>query len=92
MEENIRAELIVEGLVQGVGFRYYVYQHAVTLGLKGYVKNRWDGTVYVIAEGEKSSIELMKNYLQKGPMMSHVEKVIANYSNITNDYTEFEIR
>lgn len=92
MEDKIRAEIIVEGLVQGVGFRYFVYQNALTLGLKGYVKNRWDGTVYLIAEGQRTSIDTLKSILQKGPMMSHVEKVSINLGTVTNDFEDFEIR
>ena len=46
-----RAEIIVNGLVQGVGFRYFVYREARDLELKGFVKNLYTGEVFTAAEG-----------------------------------------
>ena len=53
MKDNVRAEIVVGGLVQGVGFRYYAYQEAELRGLKGYVKNLYSGQVHSVVEGEK---------------------------------------
>ncbi|OGU13574.1 MAG: hypothetical protein A2X61_02085 [Ignavibacteria bacterium GWB2_35_12] len=92
MEEHIRAEFIVEGLVQGVGFRYFVYHTAQSLGLKGFTRNLWDGTVYVIAEGNKQSVEQLHKQLQKGPMMAHVESIQVEYNKPANEFEGFEIR
>ncbi|MBI5326007.1 MAG: acylphosphatase [Ignavibacteriae bacterium] len=92
MAEIFRAELIAEGLVQGVGFRYFVFQHAKILGLRGYVQNRWDGTVLTVAEGDKISIEQLKKYLQTGPMMAHVNNVKVTYYDSIGEFNGFEIR
>ena len=92
MEENIRVEFIVSGLVQGVGFRYYIYHNAVSLGLRGFTRNLWDGTVYAIAEGSKQAVEQLHNHLKSGPMMAHVESIQVEYNNATNEFEEFEIR
>ena len=48
-----RLEAIVKGRVQGVGFRYHVTQHAREKDITGYVRNLWDGSVEVVAEGER---------------------------------------
>ena len=52
-----RAEIIVNGLVQGVGFRYFVYREALKLNLTGYTKNLYTGEVLTVAEGEKGLVE-----------------------------------
>lgn len=50
-QEFQRLYAVVEGRVQGVGFRYFTQERAVLLGLNGWVRNRWNGTVELIAEG-----------------------------------------
>ncbi|MGB9621320.1 MAG: acylphosphatase [Brevinematia bacterium] len=66
---------IVSGRVQGVGFRYFVQRQAIKLGLKGWVKNREDGKVEVLAFGEEENINKLLTLLHQGPSMSFVEKV-----------------
>ncbi len=57
-ETNIpRLHAIVEGHVHGVGFRAFVIRRASSLGVTGWVRNRWDGTVEVVAEGERPDLE-----------------------------------
>ena len=51
-----RLHSIVEGHVQGVGFRYFVVDTALSLGITGWVRNRFDGSVEVLAEGEGKSL------------------------------------
>ena len=51
--ENVRAHLIIEGRVQGVFFRHHTQEMAVRLGLKGWVKNRQDGSVEAVFEGDR---------------------------------------
>ena len=53
----VRAEITVNGLVQGVGFRYYILRQAHNLGLTGFVKNLYTGEVYILTEGERGMIE-----------------------------------
>ncbi len=92
MEENIRAEFIVSGLVQGVGFRYFVYQNAVSLGLRGYTRNLWDGKVYTIVEGGKQAVEQLHKELKRGPVMAHVESIQVEYNQPASEFDGFEIR
>lgn len=88
----IRAEIIVNGLVQGVGFRYFVYSKAENLGLKGYVKNFYTGEVYTVVEGEKYLIEDFFEKIKIGPMSAHVKNASINWTEPTYEFTRFEIR
>ena len=66
---------VVRGRVQGVGFRYFVEDCARRLGLAGYVKNRFDGTVEVYAMGDSSQLAALKKQLWTGPRFGRVENV-----------------
>ncbi|TMD54260.1 MAG: acylphosphatase, partial [Chloroflexi bacterium] len=57
----------VHGRVQGVGFRYFVAQKAQSLGLRGYVRNEYDGSVEVLAQGPRPALEHLLTYLRRGP-------------------------
>ena len=88
----VRAEIIVNGLVQGVGFRYFVYSKADNLGLNGYVKNFYTGEVYTVVEGEKYLIEDFFEKIKIGPMSAHVKNASINWTEPTYEFTRFEIR
>lgn len=87
-----RAEIIVNGLVQGVGYRYFVYREAQKLGLKGYVKNLYTGEVLTVAEGEKSLVEELINKLKVGPMHASVKNCKVSWDEPINEFNSFEIR
>lgn len=87
-----KAEFEVHGFVQGVGFRYFVYREAERLGLCGYCKNRYDGAVIVVAEGDEAKLKDLEEKLKIGPSRSRVEKVTAVYSDALNEYIDFDIR
>jgi acylphosphatase len=83
---------IVSGRVQGVYFRAFVESHATCLGLTGYVRNLPDvRKVEVIAEGDKTQLEKLLDYLKQGPPRSGVEEVSAFWSNESGRYPEFKI-
>jgi acylphosphatase len=65
----------VFGRVQGVGFRFFVWRRAEALGLEGWVRNRWDGAVEVVAGGESELLDRLLDQLQAGPRWSRVERV-----------------
>ena len=67
--------LHIFGRVQGVGFRYYTQKKAEALGIKGYVKNRPDGSVYVEAEGEPGALDAFVQWCEEGPPWAHVRRV-----------------
>jgi acylphosphatase len=65
----------VRGVVQGVGFRWFVREQARRLGLAGWVRNLADGSVEVAAQGEPQQIELLRAELQRGPRGAAVEEL-----------------
>lgn len=86
-----RCEIVVNGLVQGVGFRYFVVQNAVKLGLKGYTKNLYTGEVLTVAEGEKFLIEEFYSLLKTGPRFAEVKNAAIKWSEYKNEFKTFEI-
>ena len=68
----VRAHIIVEGLVQGVGFRWFVARQADSLGLKGVVRNLYDGNVEIDASGDRSLIEELIRHVKVGPRGARV--------------------
>ncbi len=68
-------DIKITGRVQGVGYRAFAKRTAMQLGLKGFVKNMMDGTVYIEAEGTKESLDRYVIQCQKGPGWAHVEHV-----------------
>jgi acylphosphatase len=91
-EEVVRLSAIVHGLVQGVNFRYYTQREARRLGLRGYVRNRGDGTVEVVAEGQRRSVEQLYAWLHSGPPMADVRRVEATWGPPAERGVSFEVR
>jgi acylphosphatase len=83
--------LTIQGHVQGVGFRYFVKQKAVVLGIQGFVKNRLNGIVYVEAEGDEDRLQLFIAICQQGPSHARIEKMDIQYCPLQN-FGEFQIR
>jgi len=86
------AELVVEGRVQGVGFRDYALRRASLLGLSGFVMNLKDGRVRVRAEGPREQIEELVRRLEKGPPLSRVERVSVRWLPATGRFDSFGVR
>jgi len=86
-----RAEILVTGLVQGVGFRYFVIRNAQQLGVKGYVKNMYDGTVLIIAEAEKALIEELFKKVKIGPRAASVKNAKIEWAEYKDEFKTFEI-
>lgn len=87
-----RAEIFVNGLVQGVGFRYFVVKRASELGLKGFTKNLSNGEVYTVVEGELAVIEELFNRIRIGPSHAHVKNASIKWSEYKNEFSNFEVR
>ena len=86
-----RAHLVVSGRVQGVFFRYKTQQTASGLGLKGMVRNRMDGCVELIAEGDKKKIEQLISWCWQGPDMARVDNVEIDWQEPTGEYYAFKV-
>ena len=91
-QDMVRLNAVVHGLVQGVNFRYYTQRQARDLGLRGYVRNRPDGTVEVVAEGRRRAVEELFAWLQSGPPMADVQRVDATWTAPTGGWVSFEVR
>lgn len=91
---NEREELhaVVQGQVQGVGFRYFVVRHALTLGLQGYARNQSDGTVAVLAQGPRPALERLLLLLRQGPTSAYVTEVTTTWRQPTEHFSGFNVR
>ncbi len=87
-----RIEVYVEGVVQGVGFRYFTRRVARELGVKGYVKNLPDGRVFIVAEGDEGQIEKFLSMIRKGPPLAIVKKVHVAEAEAKGEFEDFTIR
>lgn len=92
MAELIRLHAIVEGYVQGVGFRAFVQDQALRLDMTGWVRNRWDGSVEVMAEGPKLKVEALLQNLYRGTRSAEVLGVTPEWSDATGEFTGFRVR
>jgi acylphosphatase len=85
--------IIVEGLVQGVGYRWYAAQRAQALGLRGFVRNLYDGTVEVEAAGDRPILEDLIRELKVGPRSARVTNLKIEWGLPGNaPDSQFEIR
>jgi len=87
-----RLHAVVEGHVQGVGFRYFVLSRAHQLDLTGWVRNTFSGDVEVVAEGDKPVLDELLESLQKGPRSGFVSRVRENWEPATNEFHKFDVK
>jgi acylphosphatase len=86
------AEILVEGRVQGVGYRNFVQRKAAQLGLAGYVMNLKNGKVRVRVEGGREAIEELARELTKGPPLAKVDSLGVTWRPPTGRFTSFGVR
>ena len=90
--EYDRLHAIVEGHVQGVGFRYFVLNCAQQLNLTGWVRNTHEGNVEVVAEGNHADLDELLESLRKGPRLSFISRVRDSWEPARGEYRLFEVR
>ena len=83
--------LTVSGVVQGVGFRWFVERVARNLGLVGYVRNLYDGSVETCAEGEEDALSAFYKEIKIGPRSAHVSGVRVDWQEYTGKFKDFRI-
>jgi hydrogenase maturation protein HypF len=89
---SLRVKLNVTGIVQGVGFRPFVYRIAVKNGLAGYVRNRGDAGVEILLEGEAQNVKsFMRDLTGKKPPLAQIDRVRSVELSGANQYSEFAI-
>jgi acylphosphatase len=86
-----RLHAVIRGQVHGVGYRHFVATRARALGLTGWVRNRPDGTVEVVAEGEDAALRALTSDLGRGPSSAQVDAVEDAWSPSTGVFRAFEI-
>ncbi len=87
-----RASIHINGIVQGVGFRPFVYREAKHLSLPGYVLNLGDAGVRIVVEGERELIEnLIKRVKENAPSISRIDSFDVEWSEAKNEFQDFEI-
>lgn len=89
--KEIARRYVVSGRVQGVGFRRFVERKAVELGVRGWVRNRDDGSVEVYATGLADQLAALEGPLWKGPLWSRVESVRSEQAQVLQ-YRDFRIQ
>ncbi len=90
-EKTSRMHASVKGLVQGVGFRFFVFQYGVNLNLRGWVRNRCNGEVELIAEGPREILQIFLDKIKQGPQMAHVDQVEVDWQTATGEFPKFTI-
>jgi len=88
----VRLHAIVVGHVQGVGFRIFVQKTANELRLTGWVRNRWNGDVEVLAEGEREALARLSIALHRGPRSAYVIQVREEIKTASGEFSYFSQR
>ncbi len=91
MSAKMKAHIIFQGHVQGVGFRYTVQYYSHRHAVSGYVRNLIDGNVEVVAEGEKSELEAFLSSILKSPLKKHIHNHSVSWSDALDLYDGFKI-
>ncbi len=86
-----RIHVIVQGRVQGVFFRAYTKEEADRLGLVGWVRNRHDGEVEALIEGEAAAVDRMLDWLHQGSPMANVVRVQVTEEEAVGEHRDFAI-
>lgn len=87
----IEIQCVVYGQVQGVAYRTYVQDAALELGLTGWVFNNLDGTVSVLAQGQRDILKDLVEYLHEGSLGASVESVAVDWHTAKRNYDDFSI-
>ena len=90
--DAVRAEMIVEGIVQGVGFRQFAQSSARRRGVVGYAMNLPDGNVRVVAEATRHVLEAFAGDLQRGPRLGRVDRLNVTWHEARGEFAGFGIR
>ena len=88
----VARRFFVSGRVQGVGFRYFVQDHAAVEGVHGYVRNLPDGRVEALVEGEAESVLRVERAIRRGPPGARVEQVTVDEVAPAGRATGFAVR
>jgi len=91
MEEKVRAHVLISGRVQGVCFRMETERAAARLNVSGWVRNKPDGTVEAVLEGDAGNVNQMLSWCRQGPPLSRVDHVDVQWEAYSGKYTRLDI-
>jgi len=91
MDNIQRLHAQIYGRVQGVSFRFYTERRAIDLRLTGWIRNKVDGSVEVVAEGQQIDLEKLLKFLHQGPSGARVERVEHQWQQATGEFRDFLI-
>jgi len=91
MNHKVRARVSITGRVQGVFFRMATQSEAKRYGLSGWAKNKADGSVEAVFEGEKEAVEALLEWCNTGPPHARVQRVDIQWEDPTGELDHFEI-
>jgi len=90
--KKVRTHVLIKGRVQGVFFRAETCSQAYSLGLTGWVRNRWGGSVEAVFEGEDQKVRKMIAWCYKGPPSAVVEDVEVEWEDYKGEFASFSVR
>ena len=88
----MKATIIIQGVVQGVGYRFFAVDQAKQYNIRGYAKNLPNGDVEVVAEGDEGMIKDYIEQLKVGPVSAHVTGVNVEWIESEFGFKNFDIR
>ena len=91
VEKKVRAHAIITGRVQGVFFRMETQRVADQFGVVGWVKNRRDGTVEAVFEGNHDQVAAILDWCKEGPAHAHVLDVSVTWEDYSGEFKRFDI-
>lgn len=83
---------IIHGRVQGVGFRQSTVVRAQAIGCTGWVRNKPDGTVEVVAQGQTEQLERLAQFLRQGPTAARVDDIDLKWQSPQGTFDSFGVR
>jgi acylphosphatase len=89
--KSVRAHVLITGLVQGVSFRSSIKRMAISLDLKGWVRNLGDDKVEALFEGPEDKVKEMLDWCKRGPPSSRVENIETEINNYIGEFESFEV-
>ncbi len=92
MEKQARVHIVISGIVQGVFFRVETQRAAQKYGVRGWVRNRRDGTVEAVIEGERPDVEKMLDWCRTGPSRAVVDEVAIEWETYTGEMADFRVK
>jgi acylphosphatase len=88
----VQFEIIISGRVQGVGYRYFVFQKATEMGITGWVKNSVDGGVIIVVQGIEAELKTFIDYLYLGPTRARIDRILTNKMQLLTVFDNFSVK